>query len=168
MLVFSSFLTCLVLIKIYLFSVRLFIQIMLSGSISMPATATSKRRETAQTNMTLRSKSQPSAENRSSFFVAPTQPPNNPMRNFFANLLQLTPYRYTSTLNNVTNRSKISSSLSTTVQSDRSSKNKHAYHQSIVSSFSLRSACETRVKHTENYYFHSLFASKFIRHLQQN
>jgi hypothetical protein len=58
------------------------------------------------------------------------------MKNFFENILHLTPHRHIS--NTFTNRSKISSSLSLTFSSNRSSRAKIG-HPSIISSISIHS-----------------------------
>lgn len=106
----------------------------------------------------LRSKSQPANENRYSS-IAPSSPPlAHPMKNFFGNLLRLTPHRYVTT---TTNRSKISSSLSTNIPSDRSSRLKPA-HLSVVSSFSIHS---TNVLSSHDirvdFFLNSLFATSY-------
>ena len=106
--------------------------------MSIPASATGNRREKSHLNLILRSKSQPIVENQNRFLLSPSPSMNHPMKNFFGNLLQLTPHRYMSPAMTSANRSKISSSLSTVVPSDRSSRIKHT-HPSVVSSFSIRS-----------------------------
>jgi len=111
---------------------------MLSSAVSMPVT----------TGSIHRSKSQPPAENRSSFVSPPSPPATHPMKNFFENILYLTPHRHISA-NTFTNRSKLSSSLSINVPSDRSSRTKIG-HPSIISSISIHSitpysSCESRV-----------------------
>jgi hypothetical protein len=58
------------------------------------------------------------------------------MKNFFENILHLTPHHHIS--NTFTNRSKISSSLSQTFSSNRSSRAKIT-HPSIISSISIHS-----------------------------
>ncbi len=111
---------------------------MLSSAISMAAGGNNIRRNQSQQNNITRSASQTLTEYRFNY-LSPSSPTlTHPMRNFFGNLLHLTPNRYISPLNTLPNRSKISSSLSTTIPSDRSSRMKLA-HQSMVSSFSIRS-----------------------------
>ena len=103
----------------------------------MPVTGISTRRDKPQ-NETTRVRSQTTAGYRSSSFSTSISSPTSPMKNLIGNLLHLTPYRHASPFNTAANRSKISSSLSTTIPSDRSSRFKLG-HQSVASSFSIRS-----------------------------
>lgn len=121
---------------------------MLSSTLSTPATASLINRDRSHQNNNLRSKSQPPPVESRFSFISPSTPPAtvHPMKNFFGNLLNITPHRYVSSF---TNRSKISSSLSIPSPSDRSSRLKPA-HPSVVSSLSIRSGnalspYETRV-----------------------
>ncbi len=111
---------------------------MLSSALSMPAPTGNIHRDKSQQNNTVRSKSQPVAEDRYNLLSPPSPPSTHPLKNFFGNLLHLTPHRHISTLNTFANRSKISSSFSTAISSERSSRLKPA-HQSVVSTFSIRS-----------------------------
>lgn len=108
--------------------------LMRPSAVSMPVTGSSTRSRNEMTRV----KSQPPGGYRSSSFSTSISSPTNPMKHLIGNLLHLTPYRHASPFNTAANRSKISSSLSTTIPSDRSSRFKHG-HPSVVSSFSIRS-----------------------------
>ncbi len=111
---------------------------MFSNASSMSAAMANTLRDKSHQNNTLRSRSQPASDNHSSYFTPSTPSLTNPMKNFFGNLLHLTPHRHVSTLNTIPTRSKITSSLSTIIPSDRSSRARIA-HPSIVSSLSIHS-----------------------------
>lgn len=104
----------------------------------MPASGSISRRRSPP-NHSIRARSQPSIENRHGTLPAISPLTTNPMKNFFENLLYLTPHHYISTTTSFANRTKISSSSSVTAHSDRSSHMKGGGHPSIVSSFSVRS-----------------------------
>jgi hypothetical protein len=103
----------------------------------MPASG-NVRHDKSHPTSTLRSKSQPPIDNRHGYLLSPSLPAVHPMKNFFENLLLLNPHRYISTSTIVGNRTKVSSSLSTNIPSDRSSRIKIA-QPSIISSCSLHS-----------------------------
>lgn len=131
--------------------------IMRPSAISMPVTANKSRNE-----MT-RVKSQPTGGYRSTSFSTSISSPASPMKNLIGNLLHLTPYRHASPFNTAANRSKICSSLSTTIPSDRSSRFKLG-HQSVASSFSIRSTIlqsprENRVNAFDNVTIRSVLVS---------
>lgn len=109
-----------------------------SSPISMPIVGSHTRRDkTQQTNLN-RSTSQPVVDYRCNYLSPASSTVTHPMKNFVGNLLHLTPNRYISPFNTLANHSKLSSSLSTTIPSDRSSRAKVA-HTSVISSFSVRS-----------------------------
>ena len=107
------------------------------SAASMPSMGNPPRRDKSQ-NDTLRVRSQPASGFRSMSLSPPISPSASPMKNFIGNLLHLTPHRHASPFNTSANRSKISSSLSTHISNDRSSRIKLG-HPSLVSSFSIRS-----------------------------
>lgn len=126
----------------------------------MPTGGSHARRDQSEQTNHNRSTSQPVADYRYNFLSPANSTVTHPMKNFFGNLLHLTPNRYISPFNTLANRSKISSSLSTTIPSDRSSRVK-LVHTSVVSSLSIhslnvQSPQELRV----NFLFHSFFLSK--------
>jgi hypothetical protein len=116
---------------------------MLSSALSMPG-AGIHRPDKSHQSQGLRSKSQPPTENRPNYLLPSSPQTLHPMKTFFENLLHLTPHRYISTSSTIGNRAKLSSSLSTNIPSDRSSRIRVA-HPSLVSSLSIRSTTENRV-----------------------
>ncbi|CAF4291466.1 unnamed protein product [Rotaria sp. Silwood2] len=93
----------------------------------------------SQQNNILRSRSQPVSEFRYSAAPPSTSMGGHPMKNYFENLLYLTPHRFISPPNTLASQAKISSSSSTTTApSDRSSHGQVG-HQSVVSSLSFHS-----------------------------
>ncbi|CAF2386113.1 unnamed protein product [Rotaria sp. Silwood2] len=115
----------------------------------------------SQQNNILRSRSQPVSEFRYSAAPPSTSMGGHPMKNYFENLLYLTPHRFISPPNTLASQAKISSSSSTTTApSDRSSHGKVG-HQSVVSSLSFHST-NTRSLY-ENRPLQSELLSKFRR-----
>jgi hypothetical protein len=104
----------------------------------MPAGGRHNHRDHSLPNNLNRSTSQPVAEYHYNYLLPHNSNLTHPMKNFVGNLLHLPPNRYISPFNTLANRSKLSSSLSTTIHSERSSRVKVA-HTSVVSSFSIRS-----------------------------
>ncbi|CAF0819266.1 unnamed protein product [Rotaria sordida] len=102
------------------------------------ATPTNIHRDKSQQHNSLRSRSQPMSEYRYSVLSPSSPMGGHSMRNYFENLLYLTPHRFISQPNTLVTRTKISPSSSTTAPSERSSHCKIGY-PSGVSSLSNRS-----------------------------
>jgi hypothetical protein len=118
---------------------------MLSSALSMPASGNTHLH---QQSSTFRSKSQPPIDNRRSYLFSPSPSPIvHPMKNFFENLLHLTPHRHIAPSSSIGNRTKVTSSLSTNVPTDRSSRIKIS-HPSIVSSLSIHSTTDQLPRET--------------------
>ncbi|CAF4538264.1 unnamed protein product [Rotaria sp. Silwood1] len=114
----------------------------------------------SQQNNMLRSRSQPISEYRYGAIPPSTPMGGQPMKNYFENLLYLTPHRFISPPHTLVSRTKLSSNSSTTAPSDHSSHGKVG-HQSVVSSLSYRST-QTRSLH-ENRPLPSKLLVKFRR-----